>query len=64
MFVVCQILQVNKNAVDKMSSDYLIHNLQSADILELTVRFNIKGIDFVVVYESLLVRVQTPLLLQ
>jgi len=62
MIVIYQILQVNKNAVDKMSSDYLIHNLQSADILELTVRFNIKGIDFVIVDKSVLARVQMPLL--
>jgi len=44
MYCICQILQVNKSPVDKMSSDCLIHNLRSATLLELTVRFNLKGI--------------------
>lgn len=44
MLCLCQVLQVNKSPVDKMSSDCLINSLRSAVLLELTVRFNMKGI--------------------
>ena len=60
---------MNKKLVDKMSRDYLIHSLQSIALLELTVRFNVKGIFSVVsvhsatvVNESLLTESLTTLL--